>query len=73
LYVRTAILPNPPSFAFFTKIPGKWLMVPSIIDIKYGISDEECANLCLANYKCLSFDYSDSKSIYFYFIKHENL
>ena len=44
--------------AFFTLVPNKWLSTATL-DIKYNVqSDESCGSFCIADIRCLSFDYS---------------
>lgn len=46
--------------AFFTLVPGKWLITPAL-STQYNVeSVSVCATKCLANIQCLSFDYSKS-------------
>lgn len=70
LYVRLAILPSPPSLAFFTLVPGKWLLTAAL-EVKNNITSiQSCASFCLADIRCLSFDYSVSVKNCFLNPKH---
>ncbi len=70
LYMRLSILPRPPPMALFTLVPGKWLISPSLDYHNNVKTVEECANYCVADIKCLSFDYSTVIKRCFINLKH---